>query len=168
MSEALYIEMPLHPGRPAPTVGCASFQLWAFFVIARTAGVLLVAGPGACVSEAGHAGRHGACGRTGIFRPCRGFYVRKGDRVRRERPLLRMNARAYRADSEAGRESRGLAWHGRAAHHGRNRRQTEAAQDAEQDMVRRLAQARNEEDVQQQLRQERGHAHAAAIASALH
>ena len=91
--------------------------------------------------------------------PVEGFFVREGDSVRRGQPLLRRNARAYQDRlAEAGRE--GAALRGMSGQASGPPTMEEAAarlkaaQDAEQDMVRRLALARNEEAASLRMQQD--------------
>lgn len=157
MSEALYIEMPARKkGSPRPLWSLASFLCGRFYCCSRRRRAL-VAGPGARVaSERAMLDAMVHVVAPEFSAPVEAFYVKEGDRVRRGQPLLRMNARAYQGRlGEAGREAAALRGMAGPPTMEETAARLKAAQDAEQDMVRRLAQARNEEDVKQQLRQER-------------
>ena len=155
MSEALYIEMPARKkGSPRP-LWLRLIPLWALLLL-LAAGMLWWLAQGRVSSERAMLDAMVHVVAPEFSAPVEAFYVKEGDRVRRGQPLLRMNARAYQGRlGEAGREAAALRGMAGPPTMEETAARLKAAQDAEQDMVRRLAQARNEEDVKQQLRQER-------------
>lgn len=155
MSEALYIEMPARKkGSPRP-LWLRLTPLWALLLL-LAGGLLWWLAQGRVTSERAMLDAMVHVVAPEFSAPVEAFYVKEGDRVRRGQPLLRMNARAYQGRlGEAGREAAALRGMAGPPTMEEAAARLKAAQDAEQDMVRRLALARNEEDAKQQLRQER-------------
>ncbi len=159
MSEALYIEMPARKkGSPRP-LWLRLIPLWALLLLLAV-GVLWWLAQGRVPSERAMLDAMVHVIAPEFSAPVEAFYVKEGDRVRRGQPLLRMNARAYQGRlGEAGREAAALRGMAGPPTMEETAARLKAAQDAEQDMVRRLALARNEEDAKLQLRQERVSTH---------
>lgn len=159
MSEALYIEMPARKkGKPRP-LWLRLLPLWGLLLI-FAGGVLWWLGQGRIVSDRAVLDAMVHVVAPEFSAPVEVFYVKEGDRVLRGQPLLRMDARAYSARiGEAGREAAALRGMAGPPTMEETAARLKAAQDAEQDMVRRLALVRNEEDAKLQLRQERVSTH---------
>lgn len=82
--------------------------------------------------------------------------VREGDRVKKGQVLARLDARAYAGRvGEAGREAAGLRAMAGPPSIEENAARLKQAQDSEQEMVRRIALARHDEDLKQKAREER-------------
>ncbi|WP_297893044.1 HlyD family efflux transporter periplasmic adaptor subunit [uncultured Desulfovibrio sp.] len=82
--------------------------------------------------------------------------VREGDRVKKEQVLARLDARAYAGRvGEAGREAAGLRAMAGPPSIEETAARLKQAQDSEQEMVRRIALARHDEDLKQKAREER-------------
>ena len=82
--------------------------------------------------------------------------VREGDRVKKGQVLARLDARAYAGRvGEAGREAAGLRAMAGPPSMEETAARLKQAQDSEQEMVRRIALARHDEDLKQKAREER-------------
>ncbi|KAF5068226.1 MULTISPECIES: HlyD family secretion protein [Desulfovibrio] len=82
--------------------------------------------------------------------------VREGDRVKKGQVLARLDARAYAGRvGEAGREAAGLRAMAGPPSIEETAARLKQAQDSEQEMVRRIALARHDEDLKQKAREER-------------
>lgn len=82
--------------------------------------------------------------------------VREGDRVKKGQVLARLDARAYAGRvGEAGREAAGLRAMAGPPGIEETAARLKQAQDSEQEMVRRIALARHDEDLKQKAREER-------------
>lgn len=82
--------------------------------------------------------------------------VREGDRVKKGQVLARLDARAYAGRvGEAGREAAGLRVMAGPPSIEETAARLKQAQDSEQEMVRRIALARHDEDLKQKAREER-------------
>lgn len=82
--------------------------------------------------------------------------VREGDRVKKGQVLARLDARAYAGRvGEAGREAAGLRAMAGPLSIEETAARLKQAQDSEQEMVRRIALARHDEDLKQKAREER-------------
>lgn len=82
--------------------------------------------------------------------------VREGDRVKKGQVLARLDARAYAGRvGEAGREAAGLRAMAGPPSIEETAARLKQAQDSEQEMVRRIALARHDEDLKQKVREER-------------
>lgn len=82
--------------------------------------------------------------------------VREGDRVKKGQVLARLDARAYAGRvSEAGREAAGLRAMAGPPSIEETAARLKQAQDSEQEMVRRIALARHDEDLKQKAREVR-------------
>lgn len=157
MSEALYIEMPTRKSGKK-SLWLRLLPLWAL-VLLLLGGIWLWLAQGRIVSAHAFLDAMIHVVAPEFSAPVEGFFVREGDSVRRGQPLLRLNARVYHDRlAEAGRE--GAALRGMAGQASGPPTMEEAAarlkvaQEAEQDMVRRLALARNEEDARLRLQQD--------------
>ncbi len=158
MSEALYIEMPPHKKRGKKSLWLRLLPLWVL-VLLFLGGVWLWLFQGRIASDHAMLDAMVHVVAPEFSAPVEGFFVREGDSVRRGQPLLRLNARAYHDRlAEAGRE--GAALRGMAGQAlgpptmEESAARLKAAQEAEQNMVRRLALARNEEDARLRLQQD--------------
>ncbi|WP_291440210.1 biotin/lipoyl-binding protein [Desulfovibrio sp.] len=157
MSEALYIEMPPRKSGKK-SLWLRLLPLWVLVLLLLGCAWLWLA-QGRIISEHAFLDAMVHVVAPEFSAPVEGFFVREGDSVRRGQPLLRLNARAYHDRlAEAGREGaslRGMA--GQASGPPTMEEaaaRLKAAQEAEQDMVRRLALARNEEDARLRLQQD--------------
>ncbi|CAK7037226.1 MAG: hypothetical protein DESF_01558 [Desulfovibrio sp.] len=157
MSEALYIEMPPRKGGKK-SLWLRLLPLWAL-VLLLLGGAWLWLVQGRIASDRAFLDAMVHVVAPEFSAPVEGFFVREGDSVRRGQPLLRLNARAYQDRlAEAGRE--GAALRGMSGQASGPPTMEEAAarlkaaQDAEQDMVRRLALARNEEAASLRMQQD--------------
>ena len=82
--------------------------------------------------------------------------VREGDRVKKGQVLARLDAKAYAGRvGEAGREAAGLRAMAGPPSIEETAARLKQAQDSEQEMVRRIALARHDEDLKQKAREER-------------
>ena len=159
MSEALYIEMPARKKAGPRPVWLRLLPLWGLLLL-LVGGVLWWLAQGRIVSDRAMLDALVHVVTPEFSAPGEALYVNEGDSVRRGQPLLRMNARAYGTRiAEAGREAAALRGMAGPPTMEETAARLKAAQDAEQDMVRRLAQARNEEEAKMQLRQERVSTH---------
>ena len=159
MSEALYIEMPARKKGGGRPLWLRLLPLWGLLLI-FAGGILWWLAQGRIVSDRAMLDAMVHVVAPEFSAPVEVLYVKEGDSVLRGQPLLRMDARAYRARvGEAGREAAALRGMAGPPTMEETAARLKAAQDAEQDMVRRLALARNEEDAKLQLRQERVSTH---------
>lgn len=157
MSEALYIEMPPRKGGKK-SLWLRLLPLWAL-VLLLFGGAWLWLVQGRITSDRAFLDAMVHVVAPEFSAPVEGFFVREGDSVRRGQPLLLLNVRAYQDRlAEAGRE--GAALRGMSGQASGPPTMEEAAarlkaaQDAEQDMVRRLALARNEEAASLRMQQD--------------